>query len=143
METVTTEKRTEKHETPPQNRKDLIIMSLMAIRDANARGDIEGKIDAYTFFFENALPELPKECVYDRRKPFTLKPTFDEVKKEYLNTVPLLFPELIQRNIPKMIRWQQDIHLIRLHDEAAEVQRLLKEYTGWMFDKESQLSAGK
>ena len=129
-------------ETNPQNRKDLVIMSLKAIKEASAKGNIKEEINAYINFFINTLPEVKPEN-YDKTRPWVLEPDINQIKKEFLETMNLPIPELVYVYWPEIKKMQRLKYLRILQREALEVQQLLKQDTGWMFDTKVELTYGK
>jgi hypothetical protein len=129
-------------EDKPQNRKDIVLMNLKAVRDANAKGVKSEEINALIYFIISALPEISPDK-YSVVKFWELEPSFEDVKRDYLRQINLLVPELIYRHIPQIEKWREEIYLRRLQKEAGVIHNLLKEHTNWMFDKESKTTLGK
>lgn len=128
-----------KHEETPKNRKDLVLMSAKAIRDAR---DLDDKIAAHINFINIAMPEIPAET-YPRDRIYTLKPPLKEIIDEYTSYMNFIVPEQIQRHMPFILRLHKERYLEKLQSERAQVEDLLKKYTNWFFDGDRKVGPAR
>ena len=117
----------------PRNRKELVVRYNLAIERAIERGHIDGIINILIEYMITALPEI-KEEGYDKDVIFSLEPTYEEVKKEYLKHHKLLFPEMIYQFEWRIEEIRKEKYLRRLQKHRRNLEQTLKDDVGWMFD---------
>lgn len=121
----------------PQNRKDIFIMWEEEITKAIVRRDIGGQIRAIKNQIITALPEIP-EKEYERKSIFMIKPSYEDVKREYFKVNDILIPEMASFHQHHILRMQNEKYLDLLEWERLIVVGLLKTHTNWYFSDEKQ-----
>jgi hypothetical protein len=128
-----------KNEKQPENRKEIVMMFVKAIKDANQTGTTTQQINAIKHYIMFSQAEIPADK-WDRDILTKLYPTYEEIKKTYIRQVKPLIAEAHHGQIE---RWQQQTYLQRLQRELMRFDMLLKEHTGWKFDQEIRVTHGK
>ena len=142
MESKTPQINIIQHDETPKDRKDIVLMNLKAIRDANATGTIDQQINAIIYFIQSALPEIPPNF-YNKYRYMHLEPPLKMVYDEYFSIVNVPVKEARIFHMGQVRRYQKEKHLRLLQIEQGKIHELLKKHTGWMFDDNKGLYPGK
>jgi len=119
-------------ESRPKDRKEVIMDCHHAIIEANKGGTLNARINAEINFITEACPEIKDGEKYRLKIP-TLEPTLKEARKEYMDSVDLLIPEMSMFYESHIQRYRMSIFFRRLQMLRGEVARVLKEDTDWYF----------
>lgn len=122
-------------ENKPENRKDLLLMWEMCIKDCVKTRDTQGQIAGMLNWFIVAFAEIPDEK-YEKEKVFQLEPSFNKTKRNYIQEMNIITPELIYMHISNMEKWRKEEYLKLLQIQKLTVESLLKKHTNWYFNEE-------
>jgi len=126
----------------PRSRQEYYIMHKRAVIDAINKGNQSMIINSILNCLSVALPEIPSDK-YDHDRPYSLKPKYADVRKEYLDSHPMTVQEIETAHYNIIDSWTKEKYIHALLKELNIIETLLKQYTNWNFGEMIGKTYGK
>jgi len=124
-------------EKPPTTRADMVVSLKMAIKEATKSTVLGRQIWAEIDYMLETFPDI-KTKGYRKETIFELEPSFNDVKKQFMDEVEMVVPELIHMYISHIERKRKELWLKRLKQHRIKVEEYLVESVDWKFYKKHE-----